>query len=220
MEKYVLIVAGGRGYRFEGTSPKQFALLNGKPVLLHTFDAFLRSDKFLNFILVLSDSKSVEQWKSICKKHHFNNVHKIVLGGASRQQSVQSGLAKVPDNVLVAIHDGVRPVVSQRLIKEGFELALKSGSAIPVIDITETVRQMEPGSNRVIDRKNLSLVQTPQFFQAKLIKHAYNNINPGDFTDDASIFENAGNKLTFFEGERQNIKITYPIDLSIAEAIL
>jgi len=220
MEKYVLIVAGDKGSRFDGITPKQFALIKGKPVLLHTFEAFLRSDKSLHFILVLSDSKSVENWKSICKKHHFNNFHKIVLGGESRQQSVQSGLAKIPDNVLIAIHDGVRPIVSQRLIKEGFELASKRGSAVPVIEITETVRQIKSGSNIVIDRKNLSLVQTPQFFQSNLIKQAYNNINRSDFTDDASIYENAGFKLTFFAGERQNLKITYPIDLLIAKALL
>lgn len=220
MERYVLIVAGGRGTRFDGKLPKQFALIKGKPVLLHTIEAFLRSDKSFNFILVLPDSKSIEQWKSVCKKHRFNNFHQIVLGGESRQQSVQSGLDKVPDNVLVAIHDGVRPFVTQRLIKEGFELASKTGSAVPVTEITETVRQIKSGSNKVVDRENLLLVQTPQFFQSNLIKQAYKNINRSDFTDDASIYENAGYKLTFFEGERQNIKITYPVDLLIAEALL
>jgi len=219
VEKYVLIVAGGRGSRFHSPMPKQFAMIKGKPLLIHTFEAFLSTDKLYHFVLVLPNSM-VEHWKSLCKHHHFNNVHQIVSGGKSRHHSVQSALRIIPDDALIAIHDGVRPIVTHRLINRGFEIASKTGSAVPMIEIPETVRKVESESNKVINRKDLRLVQTPQFFHSKLIKQAYSQLNHADFSDDASVYENAGYKLTFFEGDRQNIKITYPNDLLIAEALL
>ena len=219
MKKYVLIVAGGDGSRFGGDVPKQFVLIRGKPLLLHTINAFLRVDQSFKLVLVLPD-KMVEQWKSICKEYHFIHNHLIVPGGKTRQLSVLEGLKYIPDDSLVAIHDGVRPVVSARLIEEGFKLAKEKGSAIPVVEVTDSVREVEGRSSKVVNRENLRLVQTPQFFQSERIKTAYLKISDKTFSDDASVYENRYNEVCLFSGERENIKITYPVDLISVEALL
>ncbi len=198
---------------------KQFALVNKKPLLLHTFDAFLQWGKPVRFILVLAGSM-VKQWAEICSDYHFTTKHLVVTGGQTRLQSVKNGLKHIPDNAMVAIHDGARPLVSSLLIEEGFSLAAKTGSAIPVVKISDSVRKTAGTNSRPVNRKNLLMVQTPQFFQSSLIKKAYDLIKKENFTDDASLFETAGHKLSLYQGDRQNIKITFQEDLNMMEALL
>jgi len=219
MKKYILIVAGGDGNRFGGDVPKQFMLFNGKPLLLHTINAFLRVDQSFKLVLVLPGNM-VEHWKSICKDYHFKHNHLIVSGGEDRQWSVMAGLKYIPDDSLVAIHDGVRPVVSARLIEEGFKLAKEKGSAIPVVEVADSVREVVENSSSVVNRENLRLVQTPQFFHSEKIKVAYFKAGDKIYSDDASVYENVCNEVYLFSGERENIKITYPVDLISVEALL
>jgi len=207
------------GTRFNSEAPKQFTLVNGKPILLHTFDAFLNANKDYHFVLVLSEAM-MPLWKDICHQYHFSVNHQIVAGGHSRFQSVKNGLQQIPDNALVAIHDGVRPNISTRLIEEGFSLAIKTGSAIPVVKITDSVREVNETNSKPVSRNNLVLVQTPQFFQSSLIKKAYSSTCQTNFTDDASVIEQAGHTVTLFEGDRINIKVTFKEDLGIVETLL
>ena len=211
-ERYILIVAAGKGTRFNSDIPKQFVPTNGKPLLLHTFDAFLKTQEAFRYVLVLSELM-IPFWKDRCIKYKFTVKHQIVAGGSTRFHSVKNGLKNIPERALVAIHDGVRPNLSKRLIDEGFALAQKTGSAIPVIKISESVRETDGINSRPLNRQTLRLVQTPQFFQAGLIKDAYSNAIQTNFTDDASVYEDAGNKVTLFDGEQSNVKVTFEEDL-------
>lgn len=219
MKRNVLIVASGNGSRFESAEPKQFALVNSRPVLMHTFDAFLKTNFDFRFVLVLSKTMT-KQWENLCKQHHFTAEHLIVEGGSSRLQSVKNGLEYIPEGTLVAIHDGVRPVVPAGQIEKGFKLAAITGSAVPVIRIDESVRIIDGKNNKALNRQMLRLVQTPQFFHSSLIKKAYAGSTRTDFTDDASVYENAGHKTTLFEGDRHNIKITWPEQINQVKQFL
>jgi len=219
VKKYVLIVAAGKGTRFNAETPKQFALVNNKPLLLHTFDAFLKASKDYHYVLVLSESM-IPFWSDICHQYKFIINHQIVAGGSTRLQSVKNGLENISEDVLVAIHDGVRPHVSKRLIEEGFALADKSGSAIPVVKITDSVREIKITNSKPVSRNNLVLVQTPQFFQSSLIKEAYRSTIQTNFTDDATVYEQSGHAVTLFEGDRRNVKVTFEEDLSIVGSTL
>jgi len=219
MKRNVLIVAAGIGSRYESAEPKQFTLVNGRPVLMHTFDAFLKTNFVFRFVLILSKTMT-GQWENLCKQHHFTTEHLIVEGGSSRIQSVKNGLEHIPEGTLVAIHDGVRPIVSKVIIEKGFKLAAITGSAVPVIRIDESVRIIEDKNNTALNRQMLRLVQTPQFFHSNLIKKAYTGSTRTDFTDDASVYENAGHKVTLFEGDRHNIKITWPEQIDQVKQLL
>ena len=210
-----IIVAGGKGTRFMSDIPKQFLLLKGKPVLMHTIEHFYEYDAKMQIVLVLPATQ-IEYWQSLCKKHTFNIPHEIVTGGNTRTESVRNGLQHIPDEGLVAIHDGVRPLVSTALIQHGFEQAAKTGCAIPTLPATDTLRHI---TGKLIDRSTILLVQTPQVFNTIQLKQAYNKITTTTFTDDATVFEEAGNRLTFIEGERNNLKITTPFDLALAELL-
>ena len=213
-EKYILIVAGGEGARFKSDIPKQFVPINGKPLLFHTFDLFLKTHEAFRYVLVLSELM-IPFWKDLCIQYKFTVKHQIVVGGSTRFHSVKNGLTKIPDDALVAIHDGVRPNVSRRLINEGFELAGKTGSAIPVIKVSESVRETDGTNSKPVNRQTLRLVQTPQFFQSTLIKEAYARASETNFTDDATVYEQAGHKVTLFDGERSNVKVTFKEDLGM-----
>lgn len=218
MQKIVLIVAGGVGSRFTTATPKQFALLNGRPVLMHVFDAFL----FLNdvrFILVLPKTL-VAAWRNLCTTHHFTLEHKITESGPKRFHSVKSGLKPVADDRLVAIHDGVRPLVSKATIQRCFQLAEKKGSGIPAVPIQESLREIKGVFSHAVNRDDFRIVQTPQVFHSSLLKKAYEQNYHEKFTDDAVVFENAGNQIFLTEGNRENIKITEPVDLIIAEKLI
>jgi len=219
VRKFALIVAGGSGSRMNSRVPKQFHLIKGKPLLMHTFDAFLKSDPDFEFVLVLPGNQ-ITRWKELCNKYRFSRNHTIAGGGETRFQSVKNGLKKIQDEGIVFIHDGVRPLVSAQTIQNCFKTALEKGNALPVIPPAESVREIFDGENRAVNRERFLLVQTPQTFRVSLIKKAYSRHFSEKFTDDASVLESAGEKIHLVEGNRENIKITYPGDLTIAEAFL
>lgn len=219
MKKFALIVAGGSGNRMKSEIPKQFLEINEKPVLIHTIEVFKRYDLDIEIILVLPQNQ-YELWISQCAEYNFNAEYKIAFGGAVRFQSVKNGLDKISEDGIVFIHDGVRPLVSLQTIRNCFEMAVEKGNALPVIPVSESVRIIENNSNHILDRTGVMLVQTPQTFRTELIKKAYQLAESDKFTDDASVLESFGEKIQLVEGNRENIKITYPEDLIFAESIL
>ena len=219
MKKFALIVAGGSGSRMNSATPKQFMEISGRPVLMHTFDVFINYDPGLEFILVLP-KEQVKAWEDLCKKHGFNKEHKIAFGGETRFHSVQNGLDLISGEGIVFIHDGVRPLVSVKTIENCFESAVKKGNALPVIPVSESVRKVGKSGSFAVDRLKYLLVQTPQTFQVQLIKKAYNSATSISFTDDATVLEVIGETIHLVEGNRENIKITFPEDLLFAGAFL
>lgn len=217
--KSTIIVAGGKGERMQTNIPKQFLELNGKPVLMHTLDTFRNYDPEMELILVLPSSQ-IEYWNALCKKHAFSAPHKIAEGGATRFQSVKNGLKVASSPDYIAIHDGVRPLVSRETITDCFAEAEISGAAIPVIDATDSLRKITESGNIAVDRSLYKMVQTPQVFEAGLITEAYNQDFSDTFTDDASVVEAFGHKVSLVAGNRENIKITTQTDMLLAEAII
>ena len=219
-QNQVIIVAGGSGKRMDVEIPKQFLLLNGKPVLMHTCETFYKFNPALSIIIVLP-TEHIITWKSLCKTHSFTIPHQIVEGGPERFYSVRNALRTIHhDESLVAIHDGVRPLVSHKTIQTAFEAAFKNGNAIPVIPVIESVREQSSTGNHIIDRSKLHLIQTPQVFKSSLICKAYEQEYSSTYTDDASVLEKMGEKIVLTKGNPENIKITRPIDLIIAAALM
>ena len=227
MKKYAIIVAGGKGLRMNTELPKQFIPINGKPLLMYTLEAFFRYDNELELILVLPVAQQ-EYWHTICKQYGFSVSHRIADGGETRFHSVKNGLMLIPDaeESLVAIHDGVRPFVSQKTISEAFKCAEKYGSAVPAINPVDSVRQLTgvgaglaPALNTALDRTTLKMIQTPQIFKNSILKEAYLQEYTPSFTDDASVVEKCGHPIILTEGNRENIKITTPLDLQIAKIL-
>lgn len=218
--RIALIVAGGTGSRMGAEVPKQFLLIQGKPILMHTLNVFFNTLSVDEIILVLPESQ-IEHWKSLCIKHHFTVKHTVTKGGETRYQSVKNGLMQIGNpNALVAIHDGVRPLVSKEVIENCFIAAEKYGNAIPVVKPVESVRIQEGGNSIIADREKVLLVQTPQVFRTSIINKGYETPYQPSFTDDASVVEFMGEKIHLVEGNRENIKITTPLDLKIAETIM
>lgn len=215
---YVIIVAGGKGLRMGGDVPKQFQLLGNQPVLMHTLQRFADDCKDLQIILVLPQEQ-IEYWSDLGEKYHFGVEHWIVAGGETRFHSVQSGLAQIPDDAegVVAVHDGVRPLVSREVIGKCFEEAHRKKAVVPVVPVVESLRHVSDGA---VPRADYRLVQTPQTFDIQLLKQAYRQPFSKDFTDDASVVEAFGHPISMVEGNRENIKLTTPFDLKIAEAII
>lgn len=219
MKKFALIVAGGSGSRMNSTVPKQFMEIAGRPVLMHTFEAFYNYDSKLEFVLVLPENQ-LTPWKELCDKHRFDLKHKIAFGGKTRFHSVKNGLELVSDEGIVFIHDGVRPLVSGQTLQNCFETAVQKGNALPVVPVSESVRMVEKSENHSVDRSKYFLVQTPQTFQTGLIKEAYIKATSDLFTDDATVLESMGTNIHLVDGNRENIKITFPEDLLFAKMIL
>ncbi len=222
MNKYAVIVAGGKGQRMGSVVPKQFLPIGGVPVLMRTLRAFYAHDATIALILVLPDAQQA-YWQSLCEEYKFNVPHRVVCGGETRFHSVKNGLDSIADKqeALVAVHDGVRPFVAREVIASCFEAAARDGAAIPVVDVVETVRQLTPtGESRTVDRGDYKLVQTPQVFSLQLLRQAYGQPYDPRFTDDASVVEALGEKVTLVEGNRENIKITTPYDIKVANALL
>lgn len=219
MEKIVLIVAGGSGVRMNSAIPKQFLELNGKPVLMHTIETFFQYHPGIKIRLVLPESQ-FEYWSQLCEKNNFTIKYQLIAGGENRFNSVKNGLRGIPDNILVAVHDGVRPLVSIDTIKATFETAQIYGAAIPVIDIEETIREIKNEKSFTVDRNNFKIVQTPQIFKSEILTKAYNQPYQDFFTDDASIVESMGHKIFHTVGTKGNIKITTPLDIAIANTII
>lgn len=216
--KTVIIVAGGRGRRMNGDIPKQFLPVNGIPVLMKTISCFYRYSKKINIILVLPKDEA-ETWKNLCISYKFDIPHKIAEGGAERFFSVKNALALVGDNEIVAIHDGVRPFVSNETIERCFNEAENSGAAIPVMPLTESIRYFSDNESKAVPRDEYKIVQTPQVFKSKILLAAYAQEYSPHFTDDASVVEKWGHKIIAVEGNRENIKITTPFDMLIAEVL-
>lgn len=217
MQKFALIVAGGKGERMKSELPKQFMTLSGKPMLMHTLEAFSFHD--IKIILVLPELYII-LWEELCKRFNFGISHIIAPGGELRFDSVRNGLALVPEDCLVAIHDGARPLVSEEIIEKGFNLASIHKNAIPCITPSDSVMIKYGDDFSSLNRDHIRLVQTPQIFYGKMIKDAYANAAHKSYTDDASVCEANGESPFIYEGENQNIKITNPIDFRIAEIII
>jgi len=199
--------------------PKQFLEIQGKPILMHTLEAFYRFDVTIQLILVLP-SVQIEFWDGLCKKHAFTLPHQIIEGGNARFYSVKNGLDIITKPSLVAVHDGVRPLVSLETIAHCFEAAEKFDAAIPVVDLVDSIRHITKTGSQSVDRNLYKLVQTPQVFDSKLLKEAYEQDFSPLFTDDASVIEALGKPIHLVEGNRENIKITTEFDLRIAETLL
>lgn len=228
---YIIIVAGGKGLRMGSDIPKQFLPIGGKPVLMRTLERFREYSKDIQIILVLPESQQ-EYWHQLCDEYHFDVEYTLANGGQTRFHSVQNGLAKVPDDAqgVVGVHDGVRPFPSIEVIKNCYETARTAKAVIPVIPVVETVRQLVDSDSQLsilnsqlsktVPRDQYRLVQTPQTFDIQLLKAANRQPYNDGFTDDASVVEAFGHKITLVEGNRENIKITTPYDLKIAEVLI
>ncbi|MCG8578302.1 MAG: 2-C-methyl-D-erythritol 4-phosphate cytidylyltransferase [Bacteroidales bacterium] len=219
MTNYAVIVAGGSGTRMGSEIPKQFLKVNDLPVLMHTIITFHNFDARMKLILVLPDSQ-IDYWQKICKEHQFKIPHQIAKGGSTRFESVKNGLALVEEQALVGIHDGVRPFVSPETLKRCYHHAKALGNAIPVLDAFESVRQIDDECSKALDRSTIKLVQTPQVFHSDILLKAYNQRYNSLFTDDASVVEAYGKTIHLVAGNRENIKITTPFDLVLAEAFI
>jgi len=215
----VIIVAGGKGERMQTDIPKQFIELKSRPVLMHTIDVFIQYNHQIDVIVVLPETQ-IEYWRKLCKKYAFETYHQVTSGGSVRFESVKNGLIMAKNYGLIAVHDGVRPLVSVTTIAACFREAKQSGAAIPVIEPVESIRQLEGNENLAVDRNKFRLVQTPQVFDARILKKAYQQDFSPLFTDDASVVEASGVKISLVEGNRENIKITTPFDLKLAETML
>jgi len=218
-KEYALIVAGGKGTRIKSKMPKQFLELNGLPVLMHTILAFYRYSESITVILVLPEG-DMETWYSLCSRYHFSKPVMLQTGGATRFQSVKNGLQKIEGEGLVAIHDGVRPLISENIIAASFRLAAVHNAAVAAVRLKESIRMTDQDNTRAVDRSKFRLIQTPQTFKVSLIRNAYDMKEDLSLTDDASVAEKAGQVITLFEGSYENIKITTTEDLIIAEALL
>jgi 2-C-methyl-D-erythritol 4-phosphate cytidylyltransferase len=220
-KNYALIVAGGSGSRMGGAVPKQFLLLKGKPVLMHTIRAFYHSEARPQIVVVLHPDFHA-YWQQLCKTHGFNIPHLLVNGGETRFHSVKNGLDSINDSVdsLIAIHDAVRPLTSEQIINNSYRYAAIHGNAITSVKSRDSVRQLKDGVSGSLIRDEIYLVQTPQTFRSSQIKKAYLQPYSFAFTDDASVAEAAGFTINLTEGSYNNIKITFPEDIGIAELIL
>lgn len=219
---YVIIVAGGKGLRMGSDVPKQFLPVGGVPVLMRTISRFAEAVPGLGIILVLPESQH-GYWDSLCREHSFTVSHTVVNGGDTRFASSRNGLMAIPADAqgLVGIHDGVRPFVSEEVICRCYDAARSHGAAIPVMPVTDTLRLVSPdGGGHNVLRSDYRVVQTPQVFDISLARRAFDRPYSESFTDDASVVEAAGHRVTMVEGNRENIKLTTPFDLKIAESLL
>ena len=217
---YVIIVAGGKGLRMGSDTPKQFLPIAGKPVLMRTLERFRAYSSTLQIVLVLPEAQQ-DYWKQLCKQYDFKVEYQLANGGQTRFHSVQNGLALVPDDAegVVGVHDGVRPFPNIDVIRNCYDTARSAKAVIPVIPVVETVRQLKSEGSITVPRDQYRLVQTPQTFDIQLLKAANRQPYNDGFTDDASVVESYGHAITLVEGNRENIKITTPYDIIVAEAL-
>ena len=220
MKYYAIIVGGGSGKRMQNSIPKQFLLLNNKPVLMHTTSVFARSIFHPEIIIVLHPDLH-QYWKELCIKYNFEIPHLLIDGGDQRFHSVKNGLMAIKDDGLVAIHDAVRPLVSSELIDIAYQEALRKGNAIPCFKPSDSVRRIISATeSAIVNRDELVLIQTPQTFHINQLRGAYEQPYQEKFTDDASVIEQIGIPINLIEGEKNNFKITYPEDLELANLLI
>ena len=219
MNYYAIIVAGGSGQRMNSSTPKQFIELNGQPILMHTIERFYSAKSSIELIVVLPKTHH-HTWETLCNKHNFNIPYTVCEGGNSRFQSVKKGLALCTEDSIIAVHDGVRPLISPDFILSIYKETQSKKALIPVCPIVESIRIVKGDFSESLDRSNYYTVQTPQCFTSTLLHKAYHQNEQAFFTDDASVVESLGEKVHLFTGEVDNIKITSPKDLLLAEALL
>ncbi len=218
MKRYVIIVAGGSGKRMQSNTPKQFMPLSGKPVLMHSVQAFHDFDSSAEIIIALP-ADFFSWWEQLCNEYNFNVPHRLVTGGETRFHSVQNALQMVSEKGIVAVHDAARPLVSAETITRTFEAAGKYGSSVPFIPLNDSIRFYNGHESRSLDRRKHVLVQTPQCFRSDVLITAYQTDPQPFFTDDASVVESAGFTVHLVVGNLENIKITTPSDFLIAETL-
>ena len=219
-KKFVIVTAGGSGIRMHSKVPKQFLEIGGKPILRHTVERFLEYDPAIGVVISLPAS-SKQFWKDYCASTGFISRYTMVSGGITRFHSVRNALEYIPDGALVAVHDGVRPFVTPDFLARMFEAAETCEGVIPVLPVVDSLRELDrSGVSVPVDRSSYVSVQTPQIFRSEMLKSAYCNAYSTSFTDDASVFEAAGFKVSLAEGLRGNFKITSPEDLAIAEVVV
>lgn len=222
MERYAILVAGGKGLRMGGDIPKQFLPIGGKPVLMHTIEVFRQAYPDIHIVLVLPAPQQ-DYWLKLCRDYDFAVPVQIADGGETRFHSVSNGLKLIPDDAdgLVGVHDGVRPFVAIETIRRCYEEAMDKGAVVPVISVVETLRQLrKDGASVTVPRDEYKLVQTPQTFRISLLKEAYQQSFVPSFTDDASVVEALGKPVYLVEGNRENIKITTPADIRFVNGLL
>jgi 2-C-methyl-D-erythritol 4-phosphate cytidylyltransferase len=219
LEQISVIVAGGSGKRMNSEIPKQFLLLNGDPVLMRTIKVFHEYNAEMKLIIALP-GEHISYWKKLCKKYNFEIPHQLVKGGQTRHQTVKNAIVNIKPGSLVAIHDGVRPLVSIPLIRTCFDTAAVLGNAIPVTELSESIRQLKGENNISADRSLYRLVQTPQVFQSAQLIDAFSQNKKSGFTDEASLVESAGYRIHLVNGFSENIKLTTSLDMCFASAIL
>ena len=219
MKKIAIIVAGGTGTRMGGKIPKQFIEINSKPVIIYSFEAFYHYDRSIRFILALHPDYS-SMWKKIIKKYPDYSNLEVVAGGKTRFHSVRNAVQIIREEALIAVHDAVRPLVSINTISRCFEIAGINGCAVPCMEISESLRELEADGSRPVDRNKIRTIQTPQVFRSDILIQAYSQRYSVKYTDDSTVVENAGYKITLTEGNRHNIKITTKEDLIFFTALL
>lgn len=219
LPRYAVIVAGGKGLRMGGEVPKQFLPLGGKPVLMHTLERFL---PLVDEVVLVLPEEQIPYWEALCREYHFSHPVRLALGGESRWHSVRSALSTLPEAGWVAVHDGVRPLVSTRLIEACFAEAEAVGAALPALPVTDSLRERDGAEKSfAVERSRFVAVQTPQVFALDRLQSAYRLPYSAAFTDDASVYEAAGyGAPKLVAGERENIKLTTPLDLTLAELLL
>ena len=219
MKKTAIIVAGGTGQRMGTVVPKQFLAIEGKTILLHTIDQFVAAFSDINFVIVLP-AGYIQEGKDLIASSGLTQQFQFVAGGDTRFQSVKNGLAQVDQDAIVFVHDAVRCLLTPALIQRCYQQAVEKGSAIPAVSSTDTIRVIEGAAHHVVDRENVMMIQTPQTFNAALLIKAFEQGYQPSFTDEANVVEASGTPVYLVDGEFENIKITRPLDLAIAEYIL
>jgi 2-C-methyl-D-erythritol 4-phosphate cytidylyltransferase len=217
-KKFVIIVAGGSGFRMNSRVPKQFMLLKDLPVLMHTIKAFYDYSEEIEIIVVLP-KKNFSTWENLCSEYNFSIPHKLAEGGKTRFYSVKNGLSLISEEGFVGIHDAVRPLVSRETISRCFESAIDSGCGIPCLLLNDTARYIGKAKSKPLNRNLIRLIQTPQCFSVRALQDAYKTRYSAKFTDDATVFEKAGGTVVLVEGNQENIKITTPMDLVVANIL-
>jgi 2-C-methyl-D-erythritol 4-phosphate cytidylyltransferase len=220
MKRAVMIVAAGSGSRMGGDLPKQYLPIHGKPILIHTLERFRQFDAHMNIVVVVAKAHK-DLWEQLQASHAIARDLSLAWGGATRFETVKNGLDHVYEEALIGIHDAVRPLVGLDTLSRCYDAAERTGSGIPALDLEDSVRMLDDqGSSLPMDRSRLKRVQTPQVFRSEEIKEAYRQEYRADFTDDASVYETSYGSLTLVEGNRENIKITTPMDLKLAELLM
>ncbi len=219
MKNDLIIVAGGSGTRMGASIPKQFLELDGLPIIMHTIKRFERYDANFSIIIALPKNE-FERWYQLAEIHNFTKKCKIVVGGETRFNTVKNALEQIDNDSYTFVHDAVRPLVSQKTIHRCFETALKYGTSIPIVDVLESIRYVDENKHYPVARDKFKIVQTPQVFRSEILKKSYQQNFKSEYTDDASVVESSGYQIHIVEGNRENIKITTPFDLQIAEILI